>query len=859
MKNKGTAKVIVRLTAPPSLAKGFALEGTLKTAESVDKQRVGIAQVQDKVVSILSKSHGAAAKRFDFIPFMALEVDQSEFSALAASSDIDLIEEDIPVPPTLYQSVPLIGAVSGAFNGYAGSGQTVAILDTGVDKTHPFLTGKVVSEACYSTTYAPGSATSVCTSGSTAAGSGLNCASGVSGCDHGTHVAGIVAGNGGTFSGNPFSGVAKDATIIAIQVFSRIDNATTCGAVSTPCVLSYTSDQIRALNRVYDLRSTYNISSVNMSLGSGSFTANCDINANYSAEKTAIDTLRSVGIATVIASGNNSYTTSISGPACISTAISVGATDKSDVVASYSNSASILNLLAPGSSIYSSIPGANYANFYGTSMATPHVAGAWAVLKSAKPTATVSEILNALTSTGKSITDARNSIVKPRIRLDAAVNTFTGGTINGVCGNSNNQAYAAVSEITNLCSAGTPSTVSLSAPWRWSCGGVNGGMTANCLAYSLSQQVSVSPFPQNFDSVITPALPSGWTSSGSNDPSTGVWQTNIGTHSPGLPESGTVGASAHSGSNLVYFNSYDVNTGMMALLSSPAFSLEGKSGAKASFWMYRDQYYLSGPPQNIADLVYVYVNTAPNVSDGNQNLLGIINRYINLPPVVSSAGWYQYTFDIPATFTGPINHLLLNGVSDFGYDIHLDDITVYAFSPAYYLLGFNFAGTGYGSVTSSPAGISCTGTTGSGCAPNYFTSGPVTLTAVRDSSSSHNSTFTGWTPACGTNPCAVTISGPATVTGTFSREKLVKISPTAVSYGSIFEAYTAAATSGQTIQVRENSLLTPFADPLTIVKSLTLIGGFNSLFSTGIGYTTTNGPLRVAPGGVLKVQRIIIK
>jgi len=104
------------------------------------------------------------------------------------------------------------------------------------------------------------------------------------------------------------------------------------------------------------------------------------------------------------------------------------------------------------------------------------------------------------------------------------------------------------------------------------------------------------------------------------------------------------------------------------------------------------------------------------------------------------------------------------------------------------------------------------------------------------------------------------LNGSKTVTGTFTRDKLVKISPTAVIYGSILEAYTATAPTGQIIQVRENSGLTPFADPLTIVKSLTLKGGLDSGFTNFIGYTTTNGPVNVkSPNGVLKVQRIIIR
>ncbi len=411
LQEQGTVRVIVRIAAPSGMPHGFVTEQSLKDKAAVTSQRAAIASRQDQVLARISQHHAAAAKRFHFIPFMALEVDSAEFLTLTSSPEIDLIEEDIPVPPALPQSVPLIGGVNGAFNGFSGNGQTVAILDTGVDKNHSFLSGKVVAEACYSTTSGTTS-TAVCTDGSTAPGSGLNCDVSIAGCDHGTHVAGIVAGKGDTFSG-----VAKDATLIAVQVFSQF-SAAACGG--SPCVMSYTSDQISGLEHVYDLRNTYNISSVNMSLGGGRYYSYCD--TEDASEKAAIDTLRSVGIATAIASANNGYTDSIASPACISSAVSVGATDKSDVVASYSNSASFLNLLAPGSSIYSSVPGVNtFAYKSGTSMATPHVAGAWAVLKSAMPKASVSKVLNALLMTGKPITDSRNSIVKPRIQVDAAV------------------------------------------------------------------------------------------------------------------------------------------------------------------------------------------------------------------------------------------------------------------------------------------------------------------------------------------------------------------------------------------------------------------------------------------------------
>ena len=124
-------------------------------------------------------------------------------------------------------------------------------------KTHTFLTNKVVSEACYSTTDATQNSTAFCTSGSTASGVGVNCPVTITGCDHGTHVAGIVAGKG--TNGITFNVASpKDATLIAIQVFTKFSGAATCGGAASVCHELYFGP-IKALERVYALRNTYKI------------------------------------------------------------------------------------------------------------------------------------------------------------------------------------------------------------------------------------------------------------------------------------------------------------------------------------------------------------------------------------------------------------------------------------------------------------------------------------------------------------------------------------------------------------------------------------------------------------------------
>jgi subtilisin family serine protease len=427
-RERGTVRVIVGLDVD------FQAEGVLPSLQAAREQRQSIARVQSAVVHKLANAHATVVARFKTIPFMAFEVDADGLLALAALPEITDFEEDLPVPPDLASATAVIGADVAWAQGYTGVDQTVAILDTGVDKTHPFFsTGgdKVVSEACYSTNSPSYRATSLCPGGveaSTAPGSGVNCDTTIARCDHGTHVAGIAAGDDGS---GPNFGVARGATVIAVQVFSRFDDdeegpVRYCGlsGMPSPCALTYYADQIKGLERVYELHTDFNIAAVNMSLGGGRYfdTATCD--SEHASRKAAIDNLRSVGIATIASSGNSGYRDSMGAPACISTAISVGATDDDDDVAWFSNVASFLDLLAPGVNIVSSVPGTGVTSKHGTSMAAPMVTGAWAVARAVSPSETITDILTLFRDTGTSVNDnqARGFVTDMRrINLDVAM------------------------------------------------------------------------------------------------------------------------------------------------------------------------------------------------------------------------------------------------------------------------------------------------------------------------------------------------------------------------------------------------------------------------------------------------------
>ena len=123
-------RVIVQLNVPGQ---------TNKTAEL---NTPAIHMAQSDLLSTLSSNHVRLIHQYDYIPFMAVEVDRVGLEGLLKSPLVVGGEEDILMKPLLSESVPLINA-DDVWNiaGYTGEGQVVAILDTGVDKNHPALVG----------------------------------------------------------------------------------------------------------------------------------------------------------------------------------------------------------------------------------------------------------------------------------------------------------------------------------------------------------------------------------------------------------------------------------------------------------------------------------------------------------------------------------------------------------------------------------------------------------------------------------------------------------------------------------------------------------------------------------------------
>lgn len=333
--------------------------------------------------------------------------------------------QQLGVSDPSYQAnqVVITGTDNAHTAGFTGAGYSVAILDTGIQASHPYFKNdagdsRIVDQACF-VSY-PGSATLPCPNGSATDFSSnaadisyADYATQMS-FDHGTHVAGIATGDktnlASQWSYVP-GGMAPDANIVPIRIFGS-DGA-------------YDSDILAGLNYVADNAAALDIASVNLSLGWSSPDDECANPGNssiVSEYNTAFLALRANNVAPLVATGNDGYNNVISFPGCVDSAIAVGSTTSLDDISYFNNESNKLDLLAPGSDIISSVPGSDFQYMSGTSMATPAVAGAWAVLRQSIPEFTVAEWLAALRSTGTLI-DGPVIQNMPRINVDAAIDS----------------------------------------------------------------------------------------------------------------------------------------------------------------------------------------------------------------------------------------------------------------------------------------------------------------------------------------------------------------------------------------------------------------------------------------------------
>jgi len=400
--------------------------GVSNYKDDFEKKKMMISEQQENVIEdleIKDKNDGLSAQsdeNYDFdltntyttVNGFAGKLKKSSYEKLKNNPEVLKIIKSEIKNFMLDASVPLVNATNVwklVYSGIniTGKGETVCVIDSGIDYTHPSLGN--------------------CTTASFLAG---NCSKVIAGYDfknndndpiddqgHGTHVAGIIASTNETYRG-----VAPDASLVAIKVCDNSSGGNCADA-----------DIVSGIDWCVNNTSRYNISVISMSLGGGSFTTYCDDESSESAFKTAIDTAISRSMSVVVAAGNSGSTTAIASPACIKNSTAIGSVTKSDDISSFSNRNRITDLFAPGSFIKSTVPRSGCINcdsngfltLSGTSMATPHVSGAFVLLRQYRRleqgiNLTPTQIQETLNNTGKQITDS-NGLVFSRINIFSAI------------------------------------------------------------------------------------------------------------------------------------------------------------------------------------------------------------------------------------------------------------------------------------------------------------------------------------------------------------------------------------------------------------------------------------------------------
>jgi len=370
----------------------------------------------DNIVSTVRSLGGEVTHDFDIIEGVAVSIPGEGLGELSKMDGLVSIQENKRMHAFLSESIPIIEADDVWGMGYNGSGKTVCVVDSGIDYNHPALSGKVVDQVCY------------------CCENGVNCNDSDSGCcpdntafdddamddnSHGTHCAGIIASTDSTYTG-----VAPGASLLSVKALDSSGSG-------------WMSDIIEGI----DWCVAQDADVISLSLGgSTKYVSHCDSQPDAQAVNNAVD----AGIVVSIASGNDGWLDGISSPACASKAISVGdvydadfgrvgwsgCTDQTtgvDMIVCHCNRDEILDVLAPGALTTSTVLNDQIGIKGGTSMATPHVAGAAALLLQQDPYLTPAEIEQRFKQSGVSVYDSRAGLTFPRINVSGALNFSQSG------------------------------------------------------------------------------------------------------------------------------------------------------------------------------------------------------------------------------------------------------------------------------------------------------------------------------------------------------------------------------------------------------------------------------------------------
>jgi serine protease AprX len=327
--------------------------------------------LEDQVAAFATEYNATVTFRYNTINGIAVNVPSADAAVkLASLNNVKYAEPNIEFHAMLDQASPIVGAPQVWSLGYTGKGVKVAIVDTGIDGSHPDLKGRIVDFKDY-----VGSKTSA-----------------YDDFGHGTHVTGIIGGNGAASNGK-YKGIAPEVSFIGIKVLGK--------------------DGSGSLDKILagiDYAAQSDASVISMSLGSSTHSQAMD---------DAVHKATQAGKVVVVAAGNSGPgARTIGCPADAPDALTVGATDKSDAIASFSSRGPNRDgtikpdVSAPGKDIVSTrATGTNdgkaidtyYLSMSGTSMATPMVSGAVALLFQKKSDLTPSQVKDIMEKTAKQL------------------------------------------------------------------------------------------------------------------------------------------------------------------------------------------------------------------------------------------------------------------------------------------------------------------------------------------------------------------------------------------------------------------------------------------------------------------------
>lgn len=426
--------VEAELAAQGRVAVLIGLADGMSDTAPIEALQAASARVQAAVMADHPAPDLEVVQAYQSFPILHARVSAEGLARLAADPRVASIEKVVKVYPLGPVQRPALmpeGRVTvGADRvfqewGLDGTGVGVAVLDTGIDNDHKDFEGAIKDQACFS----EGSRS--CAPRNLPKSDNAEDEYG-----HGTAVSSMVLGRGATKGVNEANqqvtalGIAPRASLLAVRVFR--DNG---GA--------YDPDIVSGLDWVLTRQKEHNVRAVNMSLGGGAeIGTNCD--NNHATVKAAFGRLVAKNVAIVVATGNGGNPDRVAFPACISNAMSVGATydktyegparlanggmwcpqqNKPDIftVACFTDRGRSLDVLAPGLIITHAAMGGGLGSGAGTSYATPIVAGIVALLTQAKPDLRPSDIQRLLQDTGRDVTHPESGDTLKLVDAYAAV------------------------------------------------------------------------------------------------------------------------------------------------------------------------------------------------------------------------------------------------------------------------------------------------------------------------------------------------------------------------------------------------------------------------------------------------------